>query len=269
VGGGGGGQRYIEKIKKAKGIVQQAIKTLHERRNLCEDFISVKPIQSEEISFCFDIDILPSADIEKVQAEVFFAIENYLNPPIKFYSLNELMDKEVPVDEIFNGPVLKHGFIDTEQLEQTQLRTVIHASDIINLLMDYDGVLAIRNFLMTKYGEDGKAVPGETGAPWCMHITELHKPVLSAERSKIILFKNQFPFLARYDEVKDTILLLHAQRAMGKMTGLQEDISVPAGIKEIPNHTGRCNMTFRKPMAWVNMACLLTPARDEEPNKNN
>ena len=63
-----------------------------------------------------------------MQAEIFYAIENYLNPAVDFYSLKELLDKQIPVDEIFIGPILQHGFTDTVQLEQTNLRTVIPVS---------------------------------------------------------------------------------------------------------------------------------------------
>ena len=222
---------YLSKIEKARSIVREAVKTLHEHRNLCEDFIEVTTVDDEEIAFCFDVDVKPEADIEKVQAEIYFAIGNYLNPSVDFYSLKELLDKNIPVDEIYTGPILQHGFIDTAQLETTGLLTVIHTSDIINLLMDIEGVIAIRNFLMTKYGEDGKAVLNFKSLKWCMEITHLHKPVLSTDKSKILLFKNQFPFIARYDEVRDTILLLHAQRSREKLNGLEGDIPVPAGIK--------------------------------------
>lgn len=222
---------YLEKIAKAKTIVQNAVKTLNEHRNLCEDFPYVTTVDDEEIAFCFDVDVKPSADIEKVEAEIFYAIENYLNPSVDFYTLKELLDKKIPVEDIFEGVVLKHGFIDAAQLEQTQLRTVIHTSDIINLLMDIDGVIAVRNFVMTKYGPDGKPVPGFIGLKWCMNITDYHKPVLSIDRSKILLFKNQFPFIARYEEVYDTVSLLHAQRSRDKLSGLQDDLPVPHGKK--------------------------------------
>ena len=222
---------YHYKIREAHRVVNTAIKTVHEHRNLCEDFISITTADSEQVSFCFDTDVKPNADIEKVQAEIFYAIENYLNPPVEFYSLKELLDKKIPVDEIFNGPILKHGFIDTEQLKKTTLRKEIHTSDIINLLMDIDGVIAIRNFRMTRYGADGKPVPGFTGMQWCLPVTPLHKPVLRADKSKILLFKNEFPFLARYDEVKDSILLLHAIHAADKLTGHQDDIQIPVGKK--------------------------------------
>ena len=220
---------YQEKITKAGGIVKAAIKKLQEHRNLCEDFMSVTTVDDEVIAFCFDTDVQPSADIEKVQAEIFYAIENYLNPSVDFFTLRELLDQKAPVDEIFEGVVLQHGFINTKQLERTQLRSVIHTSDIINLLMDIEGVMAVRNFVMTKYGADGKPVPGFTGLQWCMNITPLHKPVLTAAKSKILLFKNQFPFIANYDEVHDTISLLHAERSRAKLNGLQDDLPVPAG----------------------------------------
>ncbi|HWK04711.1 MAG TPA: hypothetical protein VNS58_13820 [Puia sp.] len=222
---------YLEKIGKAKFIAQNAIKTLHEHRNLCEDFPYITTVDDEEIAFCFDVDVNPAVDIEKVQAEIFYAIENYLNPSVDFYTLKELLDKKMPVDQIFEGVVLKHGFIDTEQLEKTQLRSVIYTSDIINLLMDIDGIIAIRNFVMTKYGADGKPLLGFTGMKWCMPVTPFHKPVLSADKSKILLFKNQFPFIANYDEVHDTISLLHAERSRAKLNGLQDDLPIPHGRK--------------------------------------
>jgi len=221
---------YFRKITHARSIVKKAIKILHEHRNLCEDFISVTTADDEQIAFCFDTDVKPDADIEKVEAEIFYAIENYLNPPVQFFSLKELLERKIPVDEIFNGPILQHGFIDTAQLETTDLREHIYASDIINLLMDIEGVTAIRNFQMTKFGDDGKPVPEFKNVKWCMPVTSLHKPVLRVDRSKILLFKNGFPFLARYDEVKDTILLLHAIASRNKLNGLQDDLPVPKGI---------------------------------------
>jgi len=222
---------YSAKIGKAKQIVQTAIKTLQDHRNLCEDFLYVTTVDDEEIAFCFDVDVKPAADIEKIEAEIFYAIENYLDPSIDFYSLKEMLARNIPVDEIFEGVVLQHGFIDTTQLENTQLRSVIYASDIIRLLMGIDGVIAIRNFLMTKYGADGKPVPGYSSLKWCMNISPLHKPVLSTDKSKILLYKDKFPFIANYDEVHDTISLYHAERSRAKLNGLEDDLPVPTGVK--------------------------------------
>ncbi|MCR9014584.1 hypothetical protein [Aquiflexum gelatinilyticum] len=220
---------YLEKISKAEGILKNAIKVLQENRNLCEDFIRVEPIDSEEVAFCFDVDVSADTDIERVQAEIYFTIEHYLNPPVSFYTLKELMEKGIPTEEIFEGPRLAHGFIDTEEIENAQLRSVIYASDIINLLMDIKGVNGIRNFLMTKYDKDGKPVPGKKGISWCMPIVPLHKPVLSTSFSKILFFKDGFPFLSQYEEVRDTVQLLHAQRSIGKLVPTFADLPVPKG----------------------------------------
>mgnify|MGYP005811410473 CR=1 FL=1 len=223
--------RYLEKISKAHSIIQQAIKTLHENRNLCEDFVKVEPIDSEEIAFCFDVDVRADIDIEKVQAEMYFAIENYLNPPVGFYSLRELTEKGIPNEVIFEGPSLGHGFVDSEEIENAQLRAVVYASDIINLLMDIEGVLGVRNFLMTKYDKEGKPVAGQKGVSWCMPIADLHKPVMSRSFSKILFFKDGFPYLSRYEEVQDTVRLLHAQHSVGKLVPTFADLPVPKGIK--------------------------------------
>lgn len=222
-------ESYLEKISKADSILKTAIKTLHENRNLCEDFISVEPIDSEEIAFCFDVDVTADTDIEQVQAEMYYALENYLNPPVSFFTLKEMMEKGIPTEEIFEGPRLAHGFIDTGEIESAKLRTVIYASDIINLLMDIKGVKGIRNFLMTKYDKDGKPVPGQKGISWCMPVSNLHKPVLSTSFSKILFFKDGFPFLSQYEEVRDTVRLLHAQRSIGKLVPTFADLPVPKG----------------------------------------
>ncbi len=149
---------YIYKLQQTKKIVQTAIKTLHENRNLCEDFIKVDTIPDEEIAICCDIDVTPDTDMDEVQADVWFAIEQYLNPSVNFYLLKDLLAKGYTPDEVFEGPRLAHGFIDTTELENAQLKTVIHASDIISLIMNIQGVLAVKNFRMTKYDANGNPV---------------------------------------------------------------------------------------------------------------
>lgn len=221
--------QYLAKLNKAKSILQEAERRLHGCRNLCEDFLSVRHIDSEDIAFCFDVDAAPDADIEQVQAAVFFEIENYLNPPVRFYSLREMLDQGVPVDEIFEGVVLSHGFVNTAQLATARLRETVRSSDIINLLMDIPGVLGIRNFVMTKYNKLGKPVAGSTGIRWNMQVSAGHKPVISQHASKVLFFKNGIPLLARYDELKDSIRLLRIARAHEKLGVTQDDLPVPQG----------------------------------------
>lgn len=221
---------FLQKLHVIDGIFKRVVKQLHAHRNLCEDFFSIKQVAYEEIAFCMDVDVLPDADIERVQAEMFFAIERYLNPSVNFYSLKELLDRGWEIPDIYNGTALNNGFIDPEELERTQLQTQLYASDIINLLMDIDGVAAIRNLLMTKYGADGKPVDGFVGRDWCMAISPNHKPILSSSQSKILLFKNGYPFRARIKEVSDILAITRAQYSMGRRKGYDIEIDVDAGI---------------------------------------
>ena len=146
--------------------------------------------------------------MEEVQAQVFYAIEEYLNPSVKFYLLNEFIDKGYTTDEIFEGPVLQHGFIDTGELEKTQLRQEIYTSDIINLLMDIDGVLAVKNFRDHQIWTVMESLlRAQTSQQWCMPVTLWHKPVFSETKSKIVFYKNQFPYLPSLAEVRDTFKL--------------------------------------------------------------
>ncbi|MGZ3750874.1 MAG: hypothetical protein ACXVAU_06345, partial [Mucilaginibacter sp.] len=220
---------YLLKIQQAKKIIQTTIQRLDANRNLCEDFVSVTTIKDEEIAICCDIDVSPSADMEQVQADVFFAIEEYMDPSVNFYLLSEMQAKGYTNDEIFEGPVLEHGFIDTAELEQTQLRKEVYASDIISLIMNVDGVLAARNFMMTKYGDDDQPVAGMIGKNWCMPISDGCKPVFSETKSKVLFYKNQFPYLPLLSEVRDTLRWLRAVKARNKLSGHADDLPIPAG----------------------------------------
>lgn len=221
---------YALKIQKAKKIIQTAKRVLNANRNLCEDFISVDTVEDEEVAVCCDIDVQPSADIEAVQAKVFYAIEEYLNPTVKFYTLEELVNKGKTTDAIFEGPKMKHGFIDTDELEKTQLRQQIYTSDIINLLMDIEGVKAVRNFRLTKYDKNGEPVPNLTGKPWCMPVSLWHKPVFSETKSKIVFYKNQFTYIPSLNEVRDILKWLHALGVRNKLNGHALDIPLPQGV---------------------------------------
>lgn len=218
---------YYNKTLLIRKIVQTAWETLHAHRNLCEDWWTVDTIKNTPVAICADVEVKPESDIEKVYAAVVVAIEQYLNPPIRFYSLNALRERNCAIEDIFEGPRLNHGFLLDEDLEKTDLRKHIYVSDLINIIMDIEGVLAIKNILLTKYDDSGKAaLPSQK---WCLHIDEEHKPVLDAERSKLLFFKNNLPYKVKHAEAKDSVLYLHGLNANYKLLGAENDLSLPLG----------------------------------------
>ena len=220
---------YLQKIQKAKAIVILATHKLYEHRNLCEDFVSVTIIKDEDISICCDIDVSPDTDMALVQASVYLVIEQYLNPPVGFYLLKDMVANGYTIDEIFEGPRLVHGFIDTTELENAQLLKEIHTSEIIHRIMAIEGVLAVRNFRMTAYDGDGVAIPAETGREWCIKVIPWHKPVLEEEKSKIVFYKNQFPYLGGSQEMQDILQWLKSGVARNKLAKYEDDLPVPTG----------------------------------------
>lgn len=218
---------YQAKLKKIAGILSQAKAVLHGNRNLCEDFLPLETVCTRDIAICADIEVEAGADIEKVYARVLFELENYLDPRVNFYTLKELTDQGLPAQEIFQGPVLTHGFIKTDELKETRPRTVILVSDIINFIMDIEGVLTVKNVLLTKYGADGK--PVQAGQRWCLKMDEGCKPVLSVFRSKVLFFKGKLPFRPRLNESLDTLNYLRGLASQDKLKGSADDFPMPMG----------------------------------------
>lgn len=128
---------------KIDGIKKLIRTKYHANRNLCEDLVKIDEIEEQPISVCAQIGLESGADEEEVNARIRFEIENYFSPGVHFYSLKQMLDKGYRMDEIFEGPLLESGFIDTEELKQASLRKEVRLSDLINIIMDIPGVKQI------------------------------------------------------------------------------------------------------------------------------
>jgi hypothetical protein len=218
---------YKKKIQYTDAILHACWDKLHAHRDLCEDFLRIDTVKYTGIAVCCDIEVTNQADIDEVLGNVWYLIEQYFNPAVNFYLLSELVAKGIPTDEIFEGPVLEHGFIDTTELKNAQLRSEIRVSDIINLIMDIDGVVAVKNVLLTSYDENGNIL--QSGQKWCLHLEPYHKPVLDEFRSKILFFKDKLPFKAKLSEAFNVLRLLEANNERPKLKGHTDDLPIPTG----------------------------------------
>lgn len=239
-------QRYRNKLIKVKAAVDGAKVTLHQHRNLDEDYCRVKGVDVEDVATCADVEVAPDADIERVQARIWFEIEQYFNPPVRFYTLSELMEAGAPVEDIFNGPALDNGFLKAEELEAAGLKTVLRTSDIINRLMDIPGVVAVNHLLLTKYDAEGQPMtgaadigldsfkPDKIGAEWTLAISNNHQPRLYHNLSRFLFYKNGLPFLPRMDEAYDTLIQLRGEAERPKIKNAPKDLPVPEGSFRSP-----------------------------------
>ncbi len=143
------------------------------------------------------------------------------------------------VDKIFEGPKLSHGFIDDKELEAAQLTKVIHVSDLIRIIMDVQGVKAVRNIQIANKPQDNDDGIEEKSVKWCLDLAWEHNyvPRLSLDKSKITFYKDQLPFLAN-DEVVGTLINdLEAADRPQKIRYPKMDIDPPLGaFKDIENY---------------------------------
>ncbi|MBU5612518.1 hypothetical protein [Geomonas azotofigens] len=244
-------QRYRRKERLKAAAVALAKKELMAHRNLDEDYCRVQVIAIEEVAACADVEVAPEADIELVQARIWFEIERYFNPPVPFYTLQELLDQGMPVEEIFNGPELASGFLKQEDLDAATLRSVLCVSDLINRLMDIDGVIAVNQLQLTAYDAEGNVIegvydpafasdgttifdPGKKSGNWLVYLSSQHLPRLYRNASRFLFYKNGLPFLPRMDEALDTLTLLRGEAKRLKNPGAANDLDIPAGTYRDP-----------------------------------
>ncbi len=177
---------------KENEVWKTAKKEVHRLRNFCEDYftqygsddtvdIVKKPDGCEEIKLFVDIDIAPDVDKEATMAEILFLIDRFLSPNVTYYSMQELFDRGKRSDQVFEGPLLTHGFIDDEELEAIQKKEVLHVSDLYNIIMDVKGVTAVRNFTIANFKNDGCTVGGGTQitpspVDWCLDLYNTSNP---------------------------------------------------------------------------------------------
>ncbi len=238
-------RRYQRKGKAVHAAVASARKSLHAHRNLDEDYCLISTIGIEEVAVCADVEVQPGADIERIQARIWFEIEQCFNPSICFRTLQELLDAGESVESIFDGPELENGFISQEDLKSSALRGVVRTSDILNRLMDVDGVIAVNQLLLTKYDSAGHVVrgvadptwvngvpvfdPNRVSAAWLLFVSPRHAPRLYLNQSRFLFIKNGLPFRPRFDEATDTLNQLRGGAERPKNQNASHDLTIPKG----------------------------------------
>jgi hypothetical protein len=65
-------------------------------------------------------------------------------------------DDCLTIDQIFEGPLLKHGFVDNEELAAADRKKVIRVSDLILLCMDVEGVMASKDIQSANDPQDNE-----------------------------------------------------------------------------------------------------------------
>lgn len=175
-----------EKNKKVKAALMA-------HRNLCEDFIDIHILCKQKIGVCADIELEDNTDAEQVYIAVVEKLGAFFSPSPQFYTLQQLLDKQKSIDEIFAGRPYNitesHGFTDTEELEQLTFRKEIHLSDVYHAVLEVPGVKGVNDLRLR---ECGNSTTTEISG-WKYQLPENHVPEFSWECSGFRFTKNGRP----------------------------------------------------------------------------
>ncbi|MCU0447089.1 MAG: hypothetical protein MUE85_19515 [Microscillaceae bacterium] len=142
---------YTEDAEVQASIIQKVRLIFGRYRNLCEDIHEITIVKPILLSIYADIEVESSAEVEDVLASIYFQLNQSLNPEIHFYSLREMFQKGKTVQEMFTGPLLKHGFIEDHSL--TDKIDKILVSELIKIIMQVPGVTSIKNLSLFAEGK--------------------------------------------------------------------------------------------------------------------
>ena len=212
-----------EEAKKQE--IRRAVRTLyHSNRNLCEDLVKVEEVQAFPVQVCASIEVRPEVDEELVHAKVLWAIDKYFSPGLRFYSLQEMLDKGYTTAQIFEGPLLHHGFIDPNELAAAKLRKEVRLSDLVQLIMDIEGVRLIRDISINDCSENSEAKN-----EWQVCVPNDKKPV-RCHQGAFSYYKGVLPVNVNSKKVKEYLEILRAtEKSEQELAGVGMDIPVPNG----------------------------------------
>lgn len=221
-----------------EAVRQVVISRLSHHRNLCEDFLSINAIEYEDVAIEASIELEEYADPDVVLAEIFFTVYKYFTPSIPFHTIDQLLDQGYQVDEMFEGPALKHGFIDTVELEKTDLFRDIRLSDIINEIADIKGIKGILYFHLLFKDFDRAKIDKNYFNEWVKYLHETRKIArIQPTKSSVMFCKNRdfiSYFIGRPEDRRPERMLklfkdMKTLERKYKLEGQAVDFPVPVG----------------------------------------
>ena len=211
-------------------VKEEIRRKLREHRNLCEDLIKVKPVENEEIGLYADIEFT-GEQAEEVIAEIFCLMEEYVKPPVRYYTWQQLMERGYTADQVFSGPLMEHGFVDPEEFAKTRRKTELRVSDIVQLIMEIPEIKQVRNIYLTSF-IDGRLAKKE---PWilCLENDDCLAPNFNPDRSGLSLYRTGIPYQCNHEKVEELLLEKSLRNRPSKLKKHELDCVVPVGEDQL------------------------------------
>lgn len=214
-------------------IDRAALAALAAHRSLCTRCVGVQRIAAQYFSLCAEIDLTTEADADQVAADIAFTVDRFLAPPVMNYTLAEMRQRRRAdgsrwsIPEIFEGPALVNGFIDDDELAAADLRTEVRLSDVISVIMDIPGIVAIRDIVLNLLNSAGKAV--EPADKWRILVPAGRQPRLSESCGRLVFYKKNLPIPPSAGRVATLLGDLRNIERKKLEEGSRDDLPIPLG----------------------------------------
>ncbi|MDK1286625.1 hypothetical protein [Pseudoalteromonas umbrosa] len=85
-------------------------------------------------------------DLVQVMADILSKVALEISPNLPRYSGEQLREKGMYVEDVYVGPLLKHGFILDSDLENTPVKKHLYSSDILDALRNHPNIEQVEEF---------------------------------------------------------------------------------------------------------------------------
>jgi hypothetical protein len=130
-------------------LIENVKERLFASRNLCEDFSDIEVMPIETVSLRGEIDLEDDRDVDEIAASIYFTLKTHISPDVKFYTMDEMLEKGVSIEDLFTGPALEKGFVDDVNLKTADKKPELHISDFIQIILGSEGVSGVRDLIVT------------------------------------------------------------------------------------------------------------------------
>jgi hypothetical protein len=213
-------------------LIDKVKRTLMAHRNFCEDFVDVYLMCKLPMGVCADIELEEGRDPEKIYLSLTQRLRDFFSPSPQFYTLQQLLDKDKAIDEVFAGRPYdvneSHGFIDTEELMKLKLKKEIHLSDVYHVILETEGVRKVNNLGLRNCQEK----PLKTNSDWKFKLPENHIPDFSMACSGFQFTRNglAIEFDAKKYEGLLNINFTHNGKVLYQSPSAYLDKAIPKGV---------------------------------------
>ena len=207
--------RFTTRVRAAADAVDTLRTFLAGWRNLGEQAVRMGLARLQEIAVRATLEITGGIDLEMLIARIFMDIDALLSPRMRFESLASRRAVEADPEAIYDGPLLRRGFLSVE-LAAAVPPAVIYTSDILRIIMrrrsgnsdnSNSGDTTGDGDLVTQENPGGRDIVAVTDltlanfinnrvitgqADDCLHLVEIqrYRPRLSLAKSRISALRN-------------------------------------------------------------------------------